>query len=279
MKKNYLVKRISFLFSTFIVRVLVSLKPAGLFIIQSFNQALRQFSIKVNHGDINMEFKSPNYLIYKRIKSFSTKEPITLSWIDSIPKGSVLYDIGANIGLYSIYAAKKGINVYSFEPSVMNIREICENVALNEALNVVVIPLPLSDQMEISQLSIGDNLEGASQSSFKYNVSQTGEIATKIFSYGILSFSVDKLVELNILARPDYIKLDVDGIEDRILFGAINTLKSVKSIIVEVNENWEEQFNKIDKLFKDLGFIIVDEGKLGGVGMKNIIWKNGMLSN
>ena len=39
-------------------------------------------------------------------ESFSKKEPDTLAWIDLIPEGSLIWDIGANVGLYSVYAAK-----------------------------------------------------------------------------------------------------------------------------------------------------------------------------
>jgi len=51
------------------------------------------------------------------------KEPDTLMWIDKIPEHSVFWDVGANVGLYSCYAAKaRNCIVFAFEPSVFNLR-------------------------------------------------------------------------------------------------------------------------------------------------------------
>ncbi len=60
----------------------------------------------VNHKQIKMFFYVPNPLNKYRIKTFSTKEPETLAWIDSFESDAVFWDVGANIGLYSIYAVK-----------------------------------------------------------------------------------------------------------------------------------------------------------------------------
>lgn len=62
---------------------------------------------KVNHNNVNLKLVCPNRFAYWRAKSFSTKEPETLNWIDQFSENSIFYDIGANIGLYSLYAAKK----------------------------------------------------------------------------------------------------------------------------------------------------------------------------
>ena len=71
---------------------------------------------------MDFKFYVPNPLSLYRAKTFSTKEPDTLGWIDSLDKSSIMWDIGANIGLYSIYAAKcRNIKVFAFEPSVYNL--------------------------------------------------------------------------------------------------------------------------------------------------------------
>ena len=76
----------------------------------------------VVHNSIEMQFCVPNSLNSYRAKTFSSKEPETLEWIESFNKKSIFWDIGANIGLYSIYAAKyNNVQVYAFEPSVFNL--------------------------------------------------------------------------------------------------------------------------------------------------------------
>ena len=70
---------------------------------------------KIKYKNIDLKFKIVNYITFYRAKTFSSKEPETLNWIDTFEDGSTFYDIGANVGLYSIYAAKsKNCNVYCF---------------------------------------------------------------------------------------------------------------------------------------------------------------------
>ena len=72
---------------------------------QVLNTAM-QMTKSVKHGQTELVFTVPNQLNLFRINTFSSKEPETIKWIDSIPEGTVLWDVGANVGLYSCYAAK-----------------------------------------------------------------------------------------------------------------------------------------------------------------------------
>ena len=103
----------------------------------------------VYHHDVELIFTVPNDLNRFRIDTFSTKEPETLEWIEGIPQGSVLWDIGANVGLYTCYAAKaRGCHVFAFEPSVFNLELLARNIFLNGlAGQAVIIPLPLFDHI------------------------------------------------------------------------------------------------------------------------------------
>ena len=81
--------------------------------------------IKLKSGK-ELTLFSPNFLVDILIKDFYLKEPETLEWIDNFKKREkiIFWDIGSNIGLYSIYAAVnfKNIEVISFEPSTSNLR-------------------------------------------------------------------------------------------------------------------------------------------------------------
>ena len=110
----------------------------------------------LTHNQTHLVFSVPNSLNRFRIESFSTKEPETLEWIDSFPPGSVFWDIGANIGLYSCYAAKaRSCKIFAFEPSVFNLELLARNIYLNHLTShVVIIPLPLSNSLGISTLNM-----------------------------------------------------------------------------------------------------------------------------
>ena len=88
------------------------------YLFKRFDDEIRQ--VFHNNGKSKLEFMlhTPNCLCLFRQQSFSTKEPEMLEWIERFGGEGALYDIGANIGIYSIYYAKlKSGNVYSFERS------------------------------------------------------------------------------------------------------------------------------------------------------------------
>ena len=88
--------------------------------------------IKISYKNINFQLVNPTNLINYRIKTFHSKEPETLDWIDKFDNNSIFWDIGANIGLYSCYASlKKDCNVFSFEPSVFNLEILSRNIFIN----------------------------------------------------------------------------------------------------------------------------------------------------
>ena len=76
-----------------------------------FNEYLVKYIFEqkrnINYKNIKLAFYSPNRLNKFRIDTFSSKEPETLSWIEKFNQSSIFWDIGANIGLYSIYSSIK----------------------------------------------------------------------------------------------------------------------------------------------------------------------------
>ncbi len=112
--------------------------------------------VRIFHKGIPLIFSAPNALSKWRYETFSSKEPETLEWIDAMHPGSVLWDIGANIGLYSIYAAKKlNCKVWAFEPSVFNLELLARNIYLNDlSKNICIVPVALSDKLGSSQMKM-----------------------------------------------------------------------------------------------------------------------------
>lgn len=107
-----------------------------------------EYYTNVEHNAIKLRLAEPNYLCEWRNITFSTKEPETLEWIDKIPTESNLWDIGANVGLYPIYSARKRkCKIWAFEPLDFNLELLAINIFLNDVThNVCIIPLPLSNQ-------------------------------------------------------------------------------------------------------------------------------------
>ena len=206
---------------------------------------------------------APNYLINWLYEDFYKKEPETISWIDNFKKKDkkiIFWDIGSNIGIYSIYAAlkHKKIEVISFEPSTSNLRVLSRNISLNKLQKKIkIIPIPLTQEARnFSLLREGKFAEGESNNSFGKKINFEGKKFYENNSYSTLGASIDFLIKQKILEIPDFIKIDVDGLEHLILKGGVKTLKNrkIKKIQIEINENFKKQFVDIKNLMSHLGF-------------------------
>ena len=176
---------------------------------------------------------------------------------------SIFWDIGSNIGLYSIYASTihENLNVISFEPSTSNTRILSRNISINKLSDKIrIFQLPLCDKADvISFFNETQFTEGWSHSTFDNKIDHEGKILTpdRIKNkYQIFGTSIDHLITNNILDVPDYIKIDVDGIEHLILNGAKNLLKNkkLKEILVELAPDYSTQFNLVEKILYENNF-------------------------
>lgn len=220
---------------------------------------------KINILNTKTSFFIPNRLVEWRVDTFFTKEPETLEWIDGFEKKDnlIFWDIGANIGLYSIYNVIKNKNSVSisFEPSSSNLRVLTRNVSINKLENnIKVFPLPLTNKDNQFQImNESDFIEGGSLNTFGEKFNFEGKIFENKMNYQILGTSINYLIENNTLEIPDYIKIDVDGIEHFILEGASKYLenKKIKSLSIEINENFKEQYKHVMEIMKKSNFKIL----------------------
>ena len=86
--------------------------------------------------------------------------------------------------------------------------------------------------------------------------------------YKILGTSIDYLVDEKILTIPNYIKIDVDGIEHLILESSTKVLnsKNIKSVLVEVNENFEDQLKRVEKTMNENNFVLKSKHQSKNLG-------------
>ena len=217
-------------------------------------------SIKILGKEI--KFFVPNQLLEWRVDTYFSKEPETLEWIDSFEKKEnlIFWDIGANIGLYSIYNSLKHpkSTTIAFEPSSSNLRVLTRNISINNLeKNIKVVPIPLTNKENIFQeMNEGQFVEGGALNSFGEKFDFEGKEFKPTMKYNLLGTTINYFLENSILDIPDYIKIDVDGIEHLILEGGDKFLndKKVKSLSIEVNENFKEQYDKVLNLMNKYEF-------------------------
>lgn len=197
-----------------------------------------------------------------RAETLLTKEPETIEWIDSFEKGDILWDIGANIGCYSLYAAKKGNSVLAFEPSAANYFLLQKNIECNQFdKKIQAFCLAFSDTSEIGYLNMSTIQMGGAINNF-------GDISDSIecvdekhdvkFSQGMIGFSIDEFIRYYHIPTPNHIKIDVDGIENKIVRGAKHTLtnKKLKSLLIELDFNHPEYNKEIIRIVEEAGFTL-----------------------
>lgn len=169
---------------------------------------------------------------YLRIRSANESEPDTLDWIEEfVQPGDVFFDIGANVGIYSLYAASRGAKVYAFEPESQNFARLNQNIVAN-ALPIHAYPIAFSDVSGLQQIYLHSFMSGGALHNVGEPVDHEGKRFTPKHVQGIACMTLDGIAGL---PSPQHIKLDVDGIETRILNGGRTVLKSVRSLLVELN--------------------------------------------
>lgn len=193
----------------------------------------------------------PNSLSLWRAKTLLSKEPDTIEWINSFNEDDVLYDIGANVGLYSTYAACKGIQVFAFEPESQNYALLNRNIHLNNLeKKAVAFNIALSSENKIDCLCLNEFLPGASMHNLGENLDYNKNKFTSVFKQGILALTLDRLISEFDVTVPHHIKIDVDGLERSIVDGGAQTLKNpkVKSLLIELNTVLKENLEVIEIL-------------------------------
>jgi FkbM family methyltransferase len=216
---------------------------------------------EIEHNGFKLTFSTANALNKFRVDTFDTKEPETLRWIDSFPTGSLLWDVGANVGIYACYAAKaRGCRVFAFEPSVFNLEALARNIFLNQLTDrVTVVPLALSDELAVSNLSLTSTDWGAAMSTFGQPFGHDGEPIRKVFEFSTIGLSMVDAVDLLKIPFPEYIKIDVDGIEHLILKGGVRVLQGAKSVLVEINDRFALQADSASQYLREAGLSLKEK--------------------
>lgn len=219
-------------------------------------QEEKAHKVTTKYGDLS--FLVTNELTQWRVDTFFTKEPETLEWIDSFDQGDIFWDIGANIGLYSLYAAiGKAGQVLSFEPGLSNAYILNRNIELNGLDGKAgVMPVALSGETAIGHLAMSMTEIGGAMSSFGSRNNDQQDSAK--FHQMTPGFDLDHFVEVFQPDFPNHIKIDVDGIELLIIKGAKTVLadQRLKSLSIEIDERDENTARELVSLIEASGMVL-----------------------
>jgi len=199
-----------------------------------------------------IKFSIHNNTTLWRAQTLFSKEPITIDWIKNFSKEKIFYDIGANIGIYSIFASLiSQVKTFSFEPESNNYQILMENIILNNLMEYIIpYPIGISDTTELTSLYLSQFGKAQSHHMVKESLNANLEKKETKFKQGIFTTSLNKLITKWDLPIPNYLKIDVDGIEYKIIEKSDFLLekKELESILIEINSNRKEDKKIIQKL-------------------------------
>jgi len=203
---------------------------------------------KIKINGLSFTLSCENWITHFRWYLFKSKEPETIHFLDEyLKEDDIFFDIGANVGVFSLYASKKidKIKVYSFEPEISNLSILKENIIKNNVKDKIhLYSTALSNINGLSKLHLQDLTPGSAlhtENINNINISAEGNNPI-ILKEGIYSVTLDSFCkELNVI--PNVIKIDTDGNEEKILIGANEILKNsmLKALIIEMPDNENNQ--------------------------------------
>ncbi|WP_242406156.1 FkbM family methyltransferase [Halostagnicola larsenii] len=190
------------------------------------------FSGKTQTHDIDghkIEFKTDTFTEFMRFRSFAGEEAILKDLLQSLKKTDIVYDVGANVGTYTCFAAMKlqSQQTVAFEPESRNAERLRGNLELNN-LDARVLEVALSDTNGTIDFALSGDEAGEGEHAIATDqATETIEVET---------VRGDRVIEERDLTPPSVVKIDVEGAELSVLRGLSETLReNVRLAYVEVH--------------------------------------------
>jgi len=198
------------------------------------NSRYKKGNIKrIKRNGITYELEVSDYMqwhIYAGIK-----EPLWTESFKYIRPGTVVIDVGANVGAFSLrcaaYVRKARLNsrIFSFEPNPEVYKKLCFNLNLNPVIDDFISPqeLALCDKKDIWSFDANEFNSGA------------GKLTTRGDSYSVISTTLDSFIEENEIKPITLIKIDVEGFEPLVLKGGFQTIALYRPVLIlEITDQW-----------------------------------------
>jgi FkbM family methyltransferase len=181
--------------------------------------------------------------------------PIQNIFAQHLKTGAVFYDIGANVGFFSIVAAKlvgDSGKVIAFEPGKDNAQAIRHNGALNNFKQIEVIEKAISNNSGSGQLLLAKYSGGHALATADAPPDLAGEITVDVVS-------IDDLIAQKLIEPPNFVKVDVEGAELDVLKGMKETIKTYQpTIIYEVDDGdrtaYERKYQELADFMHSLDY-------------------------
>jgi FkbM family methyltransferase len=215
------------------------------------NRLIRK--VRASDGRHDLTFICESDVEAWRAETLRTKEAGTVRWIqNNVRPADVFFDIGANIGLYSMLAAAyvgEGGRVFSFEPHLPNAVSLMRNTLANGFQSrLSLVTTALHSEEGFLPFNYNATLPGSSMSQLNSTQTDLGVSFAPVFSELKHATTIDALIASKVVPPPHVVKMDVDGNEPLILKGMRTLLTSPsrpRSLQVEVSPRCATEIDQI----------------------------------
>lgn len=245
------------------LRLLSSISKKYFLDIEYINSFKKIFPEKELVNDLYFDTFELN--VFSRGRHFKALEPDTIHWINNyVKKDDIFFDIGGNVGVFSLYAAKKkDAKVYAFEPESSNYYYLNKNIFHNNlGEKIKAYNIALNDSDLLSVLNLSSFAPAKSAHNFNEELNPHHKKFNSPYKQGMLGMSLDDFIYKWGGEIPNHIKIDVDGNEYKIIDGmekVFNEAK-LKSIMVEISLQVEKDGALKEKILSK-GFTLLNDEK------------------
>lgn len=228
-------------------------------LIKILNKVTADIPHDITYGGIRIR-KMGGLGLRDRIFRHRNKEESFLEALDLT--GKTIYDIGAYEGKFTVFFSKKTGNagkVIAFEPNPENIRKIQNNIRLNTVGNVKIIQKGIADRQFREKMLFRNNCaaSGSIEENIKQEILSEGDCQEIIIEID----SLDAIINFEKLPIPDFIKIDVEGMEYKALQGMSDIMVKYKpDLFIEIHgvdtKGKTENVRRITSLLIDCNYII-----------------------
>jgi FkbM family methyltransferase len=192
---------------------------------------------------------------------------IWLNILRELKPNDVFWDVGANIGFYSLLASScPGVIVIAFEPNPATVKVLRKNIELNKRPDIRVLNIALSESVGMSRF---DTIQRDSTSARAHLANEETDGTIEVAAN-----RGDTLVESGDVPKPDVLKIDVEGAEYLVVKGMGDALSSCRLIFCEVHSRmWRygSSMDDFEMYLKNVGFLIEKKTKVPGYDTYHII--------
>ncbi len=171
-----------------------------------------------------------------------------------LPPPETVFDIGANIGYFSLYFSSKfpKTKIYAFEPIPNTFKHLNKNLEINNSKNITPLNIGLSDTKKTVEMFYNPEACGSSSLENLLENKSTYKVETQFNT-------LDDFVKENNIDNIDFIKCDVEGAEKFVYEGGLKTIEKFHPIIYsEMLRKWSAKFsyhpNDIIKIMKEFNY-------------------------